>query len=291
MINLVSEFVTAQARLNNIAVNEKSTELKLLAEDLQHLSRQFRDVAFDMRLIPVNTMVVKFKRLVRDLSKSLGKKVKLITEGTETELDKNIISGLSDPIMHIIRNSIDHGIENPETRVANGKPENGSITLKAEYSGAYILISIEDDGAGIDSDKIISKALEKKLIEDDNKIDEEEIFNLLMLPGFSTSEKVTDVSGRGVGMDVVKRKIDDLRGEVNISSKKGFGTKITIKLPLTLSIIDGLLVGINGSKYIIPLASVQKIHKVSNADIKKSYKNIIDIEGKQFPLVNLIDRS
>lgn len=289
LINLVSEFVTTQARLHNIATTNKSAELNALSEDFQQLSRQFRDVAFDMRLIPVHTMVIKFKRLIRDLSKSLGKKVQFITEGTETELDKNIISTLSDPIMHIIRNSIDHGIEDPQSRLNNGKTETGTIKLKAEYSGAYILISIEDDGAGIDPEIITKKAIEKKLIDDATNLSTEEVNNLLLLPGFSTSEKVTDVSGRGVGMDVVKRNIDDLRGEVSISSEKGTGTKITIKLPLTLSIIDGLLVGVNNSKYILPLASVLKIYKVSNAEIEKAYKNIIDIEGVQYPFINLIE--
>lgn len=290
LINLVSEFVTTQARLHNIASNNKSAELNALSEDFQLLSRQFRDVAFDMRLIPVHTMIIKFKRLIRDLSKSLGKKVQFITEGTETELDKNIISTLSDPIMHIIRNSIDHGIEKPETRIKSGKPETGTIKLKAEYSGAYILISIEDDGAGIDPEIIAKKAIEKKLIDDTTNLSMDEIYDLLLLPGFSTSEKVTDVSGRGVGMDVVKRNIDDLRGEVKISSEKGSGTKITIKLPLTLSIIDGLLVGVNNSKYILPLASVLKIYKVSNDEIEKAYKNIIDIEGVQYPFINLIEQ-
>jgi len=290
LINLVSEFVTTQARLHNIANVNMSAELIALSEDFQQLSRQFRDVAFDMRLIPVHTMVVKFKRLIRDLSKSLGKKVQFITEGTETELDKNIISSLSDPIMHILRNSLDHGIENPDIRVNNGKREVGTIKLKAEYSGAYILISIEDDGAGIDPDIITKKAIEKKLIDDTSKLSMDEIYNLLLMPGFSTSEKVTDVSGRGVGMDVVKRNIDDLRGEVNITSEKGSGTKITIKLPLTLSIIDGLLVGVNNSKYILPLASVLKIYKVSNTEIESAYKNIIDIEGVQYPFINLIEQ-
>jgi len=290
LINLVSEFVTTQARLHNIASSNKSVELNALSEDFQLLSRQFRDVAFEMRLIPVHTMVVKFKRLVRDLSKSLGKKVQFIAEGTETELDKNIISSLSDPIMHIIRNSIDHGIESPDKRLNSGKAETGTIKLKAEYSGAYILISIEDDGAGIDQEIITKKAIEKNLIEESAKLSKDEVYNLLLLPGFSTSKKVTDVSGRGVGMDVVKRNIDDLRGEVNINSEKGSGTKITIKLPLTLSIIDGLLVGVNNSKYILPLTSVLKIYKVSNAEIENAYKNIIDIEGIQYPFINLTDK-
>jgi len=290
LINLVSELVVAQARLSNIALGGESSDLTGLSEDFQHLSRQFRDVAFEMRLIPISTIAIKFKRLVRDLSKSLGKKVNYVTEGTDNELDKNIISTISDPIMHIIRNCIDHGIETPEDRKEKGKPETGTIKLKAEYSGAYVLISIEDDGAGIDSEAVLKKAFEKKLVKTAKDFSKEEIFNFLMMPGFSTKSNVTGVSGRGVGMDVVKRKINDLHGEVLISSEKDKGTNILLKLPLTLSIIDGLLVVVNQNKYIIPLASVKKILKISNTEIEEAYKDLVVVEGKQYPFINLIEK-
>ena len=290
LINLVSELVTTQARLITIANNSNSIELTGLSEDFQHLSRQFRDIAFDMRLIPIQTMLVKFKRLVRDLSKNLNKKVNLVTEGTETELDKNIIATISDPIMHIIRNAIDHGIESPETRVKNNKPETGTINFKAEYSGTSILISIEDDGAGIHTDKVLQKAINKNLIQADDKLTKNEIYKLLLQPGFSTSETVSDVSGRGVGMDVVRNKINELRGEVSISSTPGKGTQILIQLPLTLSIIDGLLVSVNRDRFVIPLSSVEQIYQVSQEEIDNSYNNIIDIEGQQFPFINLVEK-
>jgi len=290
LINLVSELVVAQARLSNVALGGESSDLTGLSEDFQHLSRQFRDVAFEMRLIPINTIAIKFKRLVRDLSKSLNKKVNYVTEGTDNELDKNIISTISDPIMHIIRNCIDHGIETPEERKKKGKPETGTIKLKAEYSGAYVLISIEDDGAGIDSKAVLNKAFEKKLVDTAEDYSKEEIFNILMMPGFSTKTNVTGVSGRGVGMDVVKRKINDLHGEVLIDSEKDKGTKILLKLPLTLSIIDGLLVVVNHNKYIIPLASVKKILKISNTEIADAYQDLVVVENKQYPFINLIEK-
>ena len=287
LINLVSELVTTQARLITIAHTNKSNELSVLSEDFQHLTRQFRDIAFDMRLIPIETIVVKFKRLVRDLSKSLGKKVNLVAVGTETELDKNIISALSDPIMHIIRNAIDHGIEIPETRKKNNKPETGTIYFDAKYSGTSIIIHIKDDGAGINTAKVLKKALANDLIQLGDDLTNEQIFNLLMLPGFSTSEVVTNISGRGVGMDVVRKKILDLHGEVSITSEEGIGTSVKLKLPLTLSIIDGLLVTINSESFIIPLSSVVQIYQVNEKKIRNSVNNIIDIEGVQFPFVNL----
>lgn len=287
LINLVSELVTSQARLVNLANETKSTELVLISEEFQQLSRQFRDIAFDMRLIPIQTMVVKFKRLIRDLSKNLDKKVNFLTEGTETEVDKNIIATISDPIMHIIRNAIDHGIETPDIRTKNNKPKVGTIKLEASYSGTSIIIRITDDGAGINKENVIQKAIQKDLIEPGADLSDTDIYNLLLLPGFSTSEVVTDVSGRGVGMDVVRKKIIDLRGEVTLNSTIGKGTEVTIRLPLTLSIIDGLLVSINTDRFVIPLSSVVQIYQVSNEAISKSINNIINIDGVQFPFINL----
>lgn len=287
LINLVSELVTTQARLVNLANETKSTELVLLSEDFQQLSRQFRDIAFDMRLIPIQTMLVKFKRLIRDLSKKLGKRVNFVTEGTETEVDKNIIATISDPIMHIIRNSIDHGIETPEERLNLGKPEIGTIKLKASLSGTSIVIQIKDDGSGIDTQNVLKKSLEKNMVRSSDELTDKEILNLLMQPGFTTNEQVTDVSGRGVGMDVVRKKINDLRGEVTLDTKQGEGTQVTIRLPLTLSIIDGLLVTINDDRFVIPLSSVKQIYQVSKQSIDNAINNVINVEGVQFPFINL----
>jgi len=287
LINLVSEFVTNQARLFNIASKQNDTQLAELSEDFQNLARQFRDIAFEMRLIPIDSLIVKFRRLVRDLSKKLNKKVDFITEGTDTELDKNIISAISDPIMHIIRNCMDHGIESAEIRAKNNKPEVGTIKLSSYQSGSLIIISIKDDGAGIDEEVLTKKAIEKKIINSAKGLTKKDILNLIMHPGFSTSENVSDVSGRGVGMDVVKKNVENLRGDIEIKSEKGKGTEIIIKLPLSLSIIDGLLTGVNGSYYLFPLSSVKKIFSIDSKQMDSAYKNLIQVEGKQYPFISL----
>lgn len=290
LINLVSELVTTQARLQTISEKLKNTELTSLSEDFQMLSRQFRDTAFDMRLIPVSNMLVKFRRLVRDLSINLNKKVTLITEGTDIEVDKNILATISDPVMHIIRNAVDHGIELPEIRVRNNKKETGTILFKAMSSGTSILFTIEDDGNGIDIKSVKKKAIEKHLISPNENLSEEEISNLLMQPGFSTNDEVTDISGRGVGMDVVRKKINELRGKVNINTTEGTGTKITITLPLTLSIIDGLLITINKNEYIIPIATINRIHSLTFNEYKHATKGMVEIEGKYLATINLVEK-
>ena len=289
LINLVSELVTTQARLHNIASKINMTEIISLSEDFQVLARQFRDASFEMRLIPVSNMLVRFRRLIRDLSKSLNKKVDFITEGIDIELDKSVLTTISDPLMHIIRNAIDHGIETPEDRIRNNKPEVGKIKFKATNSGTSVQLIVEDDGAGIDKEIVRNKAIEKGLISKDNQLTDEEILNLLLLPGFSTSNEISDISGRGVGMDVVKSKVDDLRGEIFINSEKGKGTKFTIRLPLTLSIIDGLLININSIKYIIPLTDINRIYKIEDNDLNKIAKGLIEIEEKYLPVLNLVN--
>ncbi|MDD2279204.1 MAG: chemotaxis protein CheA [Bacteroidales bacterium] len=283
LMNLVSELVTTQARLTLFAENNVESGLMPIAENVQKLSRQLRDIAFSIVLIPIENMLTRFQRLVRDLSSELGKEVVFITEGADTELDKTIIESLADPLMHILRNSIDHGIEDAEERLKKGKPKQGKINLKAFYSGANVMIQISDDGAGIDPEIISQKAISKGIITADRKLTHREVLDLVFLPGFSTAKQVTDVSGRGVGMDVVKRKIADIRGEVEIESKFGFGTTITIKLPLTLSIIDGLLVKVDDTHYIIPLSVVDKIYAIEHEKIAKTFNNIVVLDGKQIP--------
>lgn len=283
LMNLVSELVTTQARLTLFAENNVESGLLPIAENVQKLSRQLRDIAFSIVLIPIENMLTRFQRLVRDLSSELGKEVVFITEGADTELDKTIIESLADPLMHILRNSIDHGIEDAEERLKKGKPKQGKINLKAFYSGANVMIQISDDGAGIDPEMISQKAISKGIITADRKLTHREVLDLVFLPGFSTAKQVTDVSGRGVGMDVVKRKIADIRGEVEIESKFGFGTTITIKLPLTLSIIDGLLVKVDDTHYIIPLSVVDKIYAIEHEKITKTFNNIVVLDGKQIP--------
>ncbi|MCB2195217.1 MAG: chemotaxis protein CheA [Bacteroidetes bacterium] len=287
LMNLVSELVTTQARLSLYAEESGQPELVTIAENVQKLSRQLRDNAFDIVLVPIETMLTRFQRLVRDLSKELNKVVVFTAEGADTELDKTIIETLTDPLLHILRNCIDHGIENPETRKKLNKPEEGKILLKAFYSGANVHIQIHDDGAGMDVEKIKAKAIEKELISPDANLTKKEILDLVFLPGFSTATNVTDVSGRGVGMDVVKRKLTEIRGEVELDSELNVGTTLTIKLPLTLSIIDGLLVKIAHNHYILPLSSVNKIYATEHEKVVNTYNNLIVLDGDQIPFYYL----
>ena len=219
-MNLVSEFITVQSRLEQITTSLKNPELESIAETFGKLTRQLRDNAFDMSLIPIQSLDIRLKRLIHDLSKSLDKEVVLVTEGMETELDKNIIEKLIEPLLHIIRNSLDHGIESKAERLAKNKNEIGTILLKASTVGSYVQIEIEDDGAGLSIDRIREKAIAKGLISAQDKMADDEIFQLIFEPGFSTSEAVTDVSGRGVGMDVVRRCVQTLRGSIELASEK-----------------------------------------------------------------------
>ncbi len=207
-------------------------------------------------IVHLITWLIKFRRVVRDLSLELGKEAELLTEGAETELDKTVIEKLGDPLVHIIRNSLDHGIERPDVRRAAGKPEKGSILLSARHSGAYVLIQVTDDGKGLDKDAIYGKAVERGILSPGQEIADEDLYLLIFAPGFSTAKVVSAVSGRGVGMDVVKREIDSLGGSVSLQTEKGKGTTVTLKIPLTLAIIEGLLVRIEGEHYVIPLSSV-----------------------------------
>lgn len=287
LMNLVSELVTTQARLSLFAEQTNVPGLAPIVENVHKLTRQLRDIAFSIVLIPIENLFGRFQRLVRDLSAELHKEVDFIVEGADTELDKTIIENLSDPLMHIIRNSMDHGIEDTRVRIANGKPAKGKIHLKAFYSGASVIIQVSDDGAGIDPEIIHAKAISKGLVPSDKKMSKKEILDLIFLPGFSTAKKVTDVSGRGVGMDVVKKKISDIRGEVEVESEVGKGTTITIKLPLTLSIIDGLLVSIDSSPFVIPLSSIDKIYAVDKESIYSSFNNLVTLDGTQIPFFSL----
>ena len=291
LVDLVGELVTVQARLSQKAAHQGDADLVSIAEDVESLTSGLRDNAMSIRMLQIGTTFSNFKRLVRDLANELGKNIELTTSGGDTELDKTVIDQLKDPLIHIIRNAIDHGIESPEARKDAGKPETAVIHLAAEHSGAHVLIRISDDGKGLDPVLIRGKAVEKGLIANDAELGESEILNLLFAPGFSTAEKITDLSGRGVGMDVVKKSIESLRGNIDLSSQKGQGTTITLKLPLTLAIIDGLLVQIGEGFYVLPLSSVEECVELPAEQKKRSLKNgnILNIRGEIVPYIRLRD--
>jgi two-component system, chemotaxis family, sensor kinase CheA len=287
LVTLVSELVTIQAQLSLYAENHENPTIVSLTESIQKLSRQLRENAFDISLIPLQSELMRFQRLVRDLSKDQNKDIDFIIEGGDLELDKNIIENLTDPLLHILRNSIDHGIELPDDRIASGKAPKGTILFKAFHSGANVIIEISDDGKGIDPDVILKKAISKGLLDADAQPDKKEILDLLFVSGFSTRDVVSDVSGRGVGMDVVRRKIANIRGEVTIESEKGKGTLISIRLPLTLSIIDGLLVAVGANQYVIPISAIDKIYALDPSQLNQSFNNVVVIDSEQFPYIDL----
>lgn len=288
LVNLVGEMVTVQSRLSQMANQINDTDLLLVAEEVERLVTELRDNTMSIRMLPIGNTFSKFKRLVRDLSTELGKEINLITEGEETELDKTVIEKLNDPLVHLIRNSIDHGIEAPDIREQAGKPRAGTVKLTAEHSGANVLIHIADDGAGIDPEAIRLKAIERGMITAEDNLNEKELFSLIFAPGFSMAKKVTNVSGRGVGMDVVKRGIDALNGTLDIRSKMGEGATITLKLPLTLAIIDGLLVRIADAFFVLPLAAIEECVELTRQDIRKMHgRHMTHIRGEVVPYISL----
>ena len=258
VVNLVGEMVITQSILSMIGEDVEGNTGEKLNGAIGELSRNIREIqeaVMSMRMIPVSFVFNRFPRLVRDLAKTLDKKIDLIIEGGETEVDKSMIEKLADPLTHLVRNSLDHGIEPLEKRLAAGKPETGTVVLKAEQRGGNILISIQDDGGGLNRDKILEKALSNGL-DVDPKMPDEEVWQLIFAPGFSTADAVTDVSGRGVGMDVVRKNIEAIQGGIDIVSVAGQGSTFTIKLPLTLAIIDGMCVSVGSETYIIPLLNI-----------------------------------
>jgi two-component system, chemotaxis family, sensor kinase CheA len=288
LVDLVGELVTLQSLLSQTAGKLKKTKIPAIAEAVERLTAELRDTTMGIRMLPIGSTFSKFQRLVRDLSGELGKEIELTTEGAETELDKTVIEKLNDPLVHILRNSIDHGIEQPEDRVAAGKPRIGTVRLYARHSGAHVLVQVQDDGKGLSPAVIRAKAVEKGLISSDAKLTEKDIFSLILAPGFSTATKVTSVSGRGVGMDVVKRAVESLRGSIEISSEKGSGTTITLKLPLTLAIIEGLLVKIGAESFIIPLHLVEECVQLTRDDVNASHgRDLAHVRGQVVPYIRL----
>ena len=260
LVNLVGELVIANALVNEVLGNTNNTNTSA-NKNLSHFNKIVKDIqdqVMSMRMVPLKSTFQKMARLVRDVSTKVGKKVRLEVSGEETELDKTVIEEINDPLVHIIRNSVDHGIEPQDERIAKGKPADGLVRLNAFHKGGNIVIEIEDDGKGLCKDKLLKKAIEKGLVEESASLSDQQIYNLIFAAGFSTAEKITDVSGRGVGMDVVKENVERLRGKIDISTVKGKGTKISIRLPLTLAIIDGMIVQVGDEKYIIPMLSIEE---------------------------------
>ncbi len=288
LVDLVGELVIAQARLGAIAASREDTEISAVAEVLERLSASLRDSTLNIRMVPIGTTFARFKRLVRDLSSELGKEIELVTDGAETELDKTVIDRLGDPLVHLIRNSCDHGIETAAERAAAGKPVRSTVRLSAYQSGPSVVVEIKDDGKGLDAAAIRAKALQRGLIEADARLSETELFNLIFLPGFSTAQKISNLSGRGVGLDVVKRSIDALRGSVELESKPGQGVTVRLKLPLTLAIIEGLLVAVGDARYVLPMSLVEECVELTAEDVENSHGNqLATVRGELVPYVRL----
>lgn len=288
LMDQVGELVIAQARLRQLASAGQDLHLSALVEEIERLSSQLRDTTMGIRMVPIGSLFGRFRRLIRDLSRDLGKEVALTTTGEETELDKTVIERLHDPLVHLIRNSLDHGIEAPGGRAAAGKPGQGRVHLSAVHSGAQVLITIQDDGAGIDPARVRAKAEENGLIPPGAGLSDGELFQLILQPGFSTADRITSVSGRGVGMDVVKRSIDALRGTIDIASTPGQGTVMTLRLPLTLAIIDGLLVRVGSGRYVIPLSAVEECVELTPADdVRSTGRDFLNIRDEVVPFLRL----
>jgi two-component system chemotaxis sensor kinase CheA len=288
LVNLVGELVTVQARLSQTAASRDDAELLAISEEVERLTAELRDTTLNVRMLPIGSTFSKFKRLVRDLSGELGKEIELSTEGGETELDKTVIEKLNDPLVHIIRNCIDHGIEQPHVRTAAGKTRHGTVHLGAVHSGDSVLITIRDDGAGLNRAAIRAKAEERGLIPPHVELSDREVHALIFAPGFSTARQLTSVSGRGVGMDVVKKAIDALRGSIDVASEPGAGTVITLKIPLTLAIIESLLVKIGDSRFVLPLSQVEECIELTRDDVAASHgRTIINVRGHVTPYIPL----
>lgn len=293
LINLVGELVITQAMLAQSASQLDESVLERLQNGLNQLDRNTRDIqeaVMSVRMLPISFVFSRFPRVVRDVASKLNKKVELKTLGENTELDKSLIEKIADPLTHLVRNSLDHGIESPEKRMTAGKAEQGTITLNAFHQGGSIVIEVSDDGGGLNRGKILSKARERGLPVSDEMTDAQ-VWMLIFEAGFSTADVITDVSGRGVGMDVVKRNITDMGGRVELSSAEGHGTRTTIRLPLTLAILDGLSVAVAGQTFIVPLGSIVESLQITESDLKSvsGEGRLLRVRGEYLPLVALHD--
>jgi two-component system chemotaxis sensor kinase CheA len=287
-VDLVGELVTVQARLSELAARRDDSEVTAVSEEIERLTSSLRENSMNIRMVPIRATFEKFRRLVHDLARDLGKAVELTIDGAETELDKTVIEQLGDPLLHLIRNSMDHGIEAAESRRTRGKRAIATIHLSARHAGACVLIEVKDDGGGIDAEAVRERAIEKGLIAADAQLNQSEVFALILEPGFSTAKQVTDVSGRGVGMDVVRKQVESLRGTIEVSSAAGKGTSVTLRLPLTLAIIDGLLVRVGRSDFVLPLANTLECIELSRNDIERANgKHVVLVREEIVPYIRL----
>jgi two-component system chemotaxis sensor kinase CheA len=289
LVNLVGELVVVQARLSRISNNREETELFRVAEEVERLTWELRDSALNMRMLPIGAAFNKFRRVARDLARDMGKKASFTVEGGETELDKTVMERLNDPLVHIIRNAIDHGVESPEERREKGKPEQGRVHLSAAQSEGNVVITITDDGKGLDPEKIKRKAISLGLLDENAEPSEQEIFSFVFNAGFSTAEKVTGVSGRGVGMDVVKRNIEALQGRIQLHSKPDEGTTVVLRMPLTLAIMEGMLVRSNRTIYALPMLSIHESFRPRPEDVTMTMDKLemVKVRERLYPVVRL----
>ncbi|MCI1589600.1 chemotaxis protein CheA [Heyndrickxia oleronia] len=292
LMNLFEELVIDRGRLEQISKELKHSELDETVERMTRISSDLQNIILNMRMVPVETVFNRFPRMVRQLARDLNKKINLEVIGAETELDRTVIDEIGDPLVHLLRNAIDHGIEMPEKRIQQGKPEEGTIKLKAYHSGNHVFIEIEDDGAGINREKVLNKALSKGILSEEEAaaLTDKQVFELILASGFSTAETISDISGRGVGLDVVKATIESLGGTINIDSSEGEGSVFIIQLPLTLSIISVMLVEVGDEKYAVPLSSIIETAIIKQNDILNAHnQKVIDFRGNIVPLVFLKD--
>ncbi|UPK34011.1 chemotaxis protein CheA [Bradyrhizobium sp. 186] len=287
LMDRVGELVIAQARLTQLAASGSDLSIKMIAEEIERLASSLRDTTMGVRMVPIGSLFGRFRRLIHDLSRDLSKPVEFVTTGEDTELDKTMIECLADPLVHLIRNAIDHGIEDTASRAAAGKSEQGRIELAAVHSGAQVLVTVKDNGSGLNTARIRAKAEEQGLIAAGAVLSDHEIHQFLFHPGFSTAQTISALSGRGVGMDVVKRTIENMRGSIDLSTRPGQGTTVTLRLPLTLAIIEGLLIRVGEGRYIIPLSAVEECVELTAEDERSRGRNFLNVRGNLVPFLRL----
>ncbi|NKL21494.1 chemotaxis protein CheA [Rhizobium leguminosarum] len=290
LMDRVGELVIAQSRLSQLASASTDIALRSVSEEIERLSGELRDTMMVLRMVPVATLFSRFRRLVHDLARETGKVIELVTAGESTEVDKTVIERLADPLVHLVRNSIDHGLETPADRLASGKSEAGTVTLSARQAGGEVIISIKDDGRGINRERVRAKAESSGLIQPGQPLSDSELLQLIFAPGFSTAAAITNLSGRGVGMDVVKKTVEALRGAIDIVSVPGQGSEVSLRIPLTLAIIDGLLVRVGSGRYVIPLSAVEECLELSlEEDLRSRGRSFISLRDSLVPFLRLRD--